>query len=658
MGGMVYAQENKMPRDYVNPNIGTTHSRWFFYTPAAMPFGMAKLSPSTNGSYGNPSGWEAVGYEDVHTSIEGFPCLHEFQVGGIMLMPTVGELKTRPGSLENVDTGFRSSFDKKNEHATAGYYSVLLDKYNIKVELTATERVGFQRYTFPQSKESYVIFDIGNQLGESGHVRDAYIKMLDNKTIEGYVVTTPEYVKKYQSGADVRMYFHAELSKPAKESLVFYRGGEASSKDEIRGLGASMAVKYETEKDDQITVQIGVSYTSIANAKANMMEEAKDMTFDVAQANAFAKWDEYLGRIKVEGGTEDSKTKFYTGLFHAVLGRGLASDINGAYPMNNGEAGQIELSKTGKPLHHHYNTDAIWGAFWNLTQLWAVAYPEYYSEWVQSQLLIYKETGWLGDGIANSKYVSGVGTNFTSLAIASAYNVGIRDFDANLGYEAAYKNEVKSKNRIEGAGKLDVGLFVEKGFAPYSPEINMNTTADGSTFGSSHTMEYAFSSYAVAQFAKHLGKQEDYKQLERLSRNWENLFDTETKLIRPKTADGKFIDNFDKFAPWVGFQEGNAVQYTFYVPHHAEKLVNLVGRDEFNERLDGIFQVSQKDIFGGGKTLNAFSGLQAVYNHGNQPNLHISWMFNFSGKPYLSQKWVRAICDEFYGIAGLTISLN
>ncbi|MBK5720806.1 GH92 family glycosyl hydrolase [Dysgonomonas sp. Marseille-P4677] len=646
------ASEIKIPRMYVNPNIGTAHSRWFFYTPAALPFGMAKLSPSTNGSYGNHSGWEAVGYEDIHGSIEGFPCLHEFQVGGIMLMPVVGELKTKPGSLDDVNSGFRSGFDKKNEYATAGYYSVILDRYDIKVELTATKRVGFQKYTFPKSSDSYIVFDVGNQLGESGHVRDAYIKVIDDNTIEGYVVTTPEYVKKYQAGADVRMYFYAKVDKAADKVFTFYRGGKLIAADEIRGLGASLALKYNTDSQEQISVKIGLSYTSIENAKKNLESEANTTDFEQAKRNAFNQWDEYLGRINVEGGSEADKTKFYTGLFHALLGRGLASDVNGSYPMNNGQVGQIAM-RDGKPIHNHYNTDAIWGAFWNLTQLWSIAYPEYYSDWVQSQLLVYKETGWLGDGIANSKYVSGVGTNFTSLAIAAAYNVGIRDFDVNLGYEAALKNEIESKNRPEGAGKLDVGLFVEKGFAPYSPEIVMNTTTQGSTFGTSHTMEYAFSSYAVSQFAKSLGKKDDYELLQNLSKGWQRLFDSETKLIKPKTVDGKFLEPFDKFAPWIGFQEGNAVQYTFYVPHEIEKLIGLVGQDEFNQRLNEIFEISQKDIFGGGTTLNAFSGLQAVYNHGNQPNLHISWLFNFSGKPYLTQKWVRAICNEFYGTDGI-----
>lgn len=636
--------------DYVKPNIGSVHSRWFFYTPGAVPFGMAKLGPSTNGSYGNEQGWEAVGYDDRHGSIEGFACFHEFQVGGLMLQPMVGELKTRPGLLENPDEGYRSRFDKKDEVATAGYYSVLLKDYNVKVELTATKRVGFQRYTFPESKEARIIFDVGNKLGESGAVQDAYIKVVDGHMVEGFIITKPEYVKKYQPEAVVKMYFFAEIDKKANSINTFFRNGGVLPDKEISGKGACVALNYSTEKGEVINVKIGLSYTSIANAKENLLSEASGKEFNETKHTAINTWNDYLGRIIVKGGKKDDKVKFYTGLFHALLGRGLASDVNGCYPMNNGEVGVIEKNELGEPVHHHYNTDAIWGGFWNLTQLWALAYPEYYSDWIQSQLLVYNETGWLGDGIANSKYVSGVGTNFVSLAIASAYNCGIRDFDTSLAYEAALKNETGWENRNEGAGKTDLKQFVERGFVPYSDSLSFRTTQEGSGFGASHTLEYAFSSFAVAQFAKNLNKTEDYNRLMNLSQGWKKLYDFDKKLIRPRNMEGEFIEAFDPLAPWIGFQEGNAVQYTFYVPHDIKGLIKQIGEETFNNRLDSIFIKSKDNIFGGGKEIDAFSGLSALYNHGNQPNLHIAWLFNLSGKPYLSQKWVTTICNEFYGV--------
>ena len=778
--------------DYVDPRIGTAHSRWFFFTPAAVPFGMAKLAPTTDGHLGNPNGWEAVGYDSRHTSIEGFANFHEFQVGGVVVAPTVGELQTVPGPLDNPDAGYRSRFDKKDEVARPGYYSVLLKDYGVKAELTATERVGFHRYTFPATEEANLIFNIGTRMGESGPVRDASVTYTDDGRIEGWVVTEPAYVDIYQKGATVTMYFSAVLdAEPAAWGA--FSGEQTFAGERSRtGVGAGLYLRFDTRERQQVGLKIGLSYTSVENARLNLEKEAARKDFDRVRREANDTWEEALGRLRVEGGLHDDRVKFYTGLFHALLGRGLASDVNGAYPANDGTVGQIALDGAGKPEHHYYNTDAIWGAYWNLTQLWSIAYPEYYADWVASQLLVYKDAGWLGDGIACSKYVSGVGTNFTGLAIAAAYNCGIRNFDVALGYQAARKNELGSEGRPAGAGKLDVGKFVSQGYSPYLPELGMQTTPDGSGFAASHTLEYSFSAYAVAQMARQLGHEADYEQLKKLSGGWELLFDPETKYIRPRdrsgefiadfdpyaawagfqegnavqytyyvphdidrlvemvgreefnnrldstflisresvfgggktisqgyspylpelgmqtTPDGsgfaashtleysfsayavaqmarqlgheadyeqlkklsggwellfdpetkyirprdrsgEFIADFDPYAAWAGFQEGNAVQYTYYVPHDIDRLVEMVGREEFNNRLDSTFLISRESVFGGGKTINAFAGVHAYYNHGNQPNLHISALFNFSGKPWLSQKWMRTICNEFYG---------
>lgn len=653
MGCSTSTSSTKALVDYVDPNIGTAHCRWFFYTPAAIPFGMAKLAPSTDAHLGNPGGWQAVGYDFRHTSIEGFANFHEFQVGGVVFAPTVGELQTVPGELENPDGGYRSRFDKKDEVAAPGYYSVLLKDYGVKAELTAMKRVGFHRYTYPKTEQANLIFDIGNKQGESGEVKDAEVQYFEDGRVEGYVITSPVYVNIYQKGADVRMYFSAVLNKKPVQVGTFVKDVVNPGKHQEKGPGAGLYMTFSTEEQEAVEVKVGLSYTSIENARFNRETEAADVTFDQAKKNATDVWNESLSRIYVEGGKETDKVKFYTGLFHALLGRGLASDANGYYPKNNGTVGRIALDEEGNPVHQHYNTDAIWGGFWNLTQLWSLAYPEYYSDWIKSQLLVYQDTGWLGDGIACSKYVSGVGTNFTSLAIAAAYNCGIRDFDVKQGYEAASKNEVEWRGRLEGAGKMDVRQFVERGYSPYEKRFDMVTREEGSGFGASHTMEYSFSSFAVSQFAKHLGKEDDYKLLSNLSNGWKNLYDPETRLIRPKDTKGNFLEDFNPLAPWKGFQEGNAVQYTFYVPHQIDELVDLVGQETFNNRLDSIFLLSQKNIFGGGKEVDAFAGLKTVYNHGNQPNLHISWLFNFSGKPYLSQKWVRAILDEFYGLEGI-----
>ena len=636
---------------YVNPNIGTVHSRWFVYTPAAVPFGMAKPGPSTNGTYGNNQGWEAVGYEDTHTSIDGFPCFHEFQVGGLALMPVSGAPVTQPGRLEDPDAGWRSRFDKADETAVPGYYSVLLKDYDVFAELTVTPRVAFHRFTFRKGGDCHVLVNVGTREGESGAIRDARA-VWDGRALSGCIVTEPEYVKKYQPGATVEMFFYGELSRGPESVSAFRVGGERTASPVAEGPGAVLSLDYDLDEGDQVVVKLGLSYTSVENAKANLEAEARKLDFNTAAKRAHTSWEKALGRLETEGGTPENRIKFYTGLYHALLGRGLASDVNGAYPRNDGSVGQIPLDARGRPAHNHYNTDAIWGAYWNLTPLWALAYPEYYNDWVSSQLLVYQDAGWLGDGIACSKYVSGVGTNMVSIAFAGAYNSGIRRYDVEKMYEAARKDNLEWEGRIEGAGKMDVRQFIENGYVPYVTDPGFVAHEGGATFSVSHTLEYSFSAYATAQLARQLGHQEDYGRLMELSHGWAKVFDDSLKLVRPRVTGGGWIDRFDPLESWRGFQEGNAMQYTFFVPQEPDSLIARMGEDVFNARLDSIFTEARKSIFGGGKVTYAFSGLRSPYNHGNQPSLHIPWLFNFSGRPDLTQKWTRLICDEFYGTDG------
>jgi predicted alpha-1,2-mannosidase len=636
---------------YVNPNVGTAHSRWFFYTPAAVPMGMAKLAPSTNGHYGNAQGWEAVGYDTRQNSIEGFVHFHEWQIGGISFMPTNGPLKVRPGGLDTPGSGYRSHFDRKNEIAQPGYYKVLLDDYQITAELTATKRVGFHRYTFPASNQSHIIFDIGNVQGESGAVTDAGIKMIDATHFEGFVNTYPKYVKIYDPQGKVLMYFYGEISKKPGSVGSFNATGITQNSITASGKGAGLFLNYVTKANEKIEIKVGLSYTSTASAKLNLHTEAANLTFDQAKAKAQQTWQQELGRLTVTGSDDTSKVKFYTGLFHALLGRGIASDVNGDYPKHGGLIGHMPVSPGGK-LYDFINTDAIWGGYWDITQLWALSYPDYYEDFIHTQLQIYKDKGWFGDGIANSEYVSGVGTNFVGLTIAAAYEAGIRDYDINLAYNAIRANELGWKNRKIGSGKMDVKPFTDDGYVPFLEGDGQNFVTDstGSNFSASHTLEYSFSAFAAAQMATSIGKTADYTKLMKLSNGWRYLYNPANKLIQPKKADGNFIEKFDPYAPWRGYQEGNAMQYTFFVPHNPEALIELQGKDYFNNNLDDIFDKSEKDGFGGGKTIDAFAGITSIYNHGNEPSLHISWLFNFSGKPWLTQKWTRSICDEFYGI--------
>ena len=636
---------------YVDPMIGTAHCRWFHVAPGCSPFGMAKPGPSTDGHLGNLSGWEAVGYDFRHKSIEGFPNFHEFQVGGIVFMPTAGELKTIPGHPDSLGTGYRSSFDKKEEILKPGYYSVILKDYNIKAELTSTSRVSFHKYTFPAGENSHILFDIGNKQGESGEVKDARVTYTSDGKIEGYVETYPEYVKKYQTGASVKMFFSADIDKKPESFGIFHKTSVEAGKNEATGVGAGLYLTFKTTDNESITIKAGLSLTSIENARLNLETEARDLSFDKAKEMAHDNWNSYLSRIKVEGKVNSDKVKFYTGLYHALKGRGLASDVNGAYPKNDGTIGQIPLGNDNKPLYNFYNTDGIWGGQWNLIQLWALAYPEYLTDYVKTHLTVYNDAGWLGDGIANSKYVSGVGTNQVPLAIVAAYMCGIRDFDIEKAYEACLKNEVTSEGRPFGAGKMDVGQFVKYGYVPYVE--NGKGSDELWRFACSHTLEYSYTSWAVAQMAKSLGKEQDYNMLMGLSKSWENIFHPVRQLMWPKWENGKFYEEFDATQPHNGFQEGNAYQYTFYVPHDPEAMAAKIGREEFNSRLDSIFLISEKDLFGGGTQIHAFAGITKPYNHGNQPCLHTSFLFNHTGAPSKTQKWVRMICRDFYGTEGI-----
>lgn len=640
----------KTPLQWVDPTIGTTHCRWFFFTPGAMPFGMAKPGPCTDAHYGNHHGWEAVGYDSRHDSIESFVSFREFQIGGLAVMATTGKLQTVPGEKEDPDSGYRSRFDKETERAEPGYYSVFLKDYGVRAELTATPRVAFHRFTFTNAANAHLLMDIGHRQGESGAVLDASVRRSGPREIEGFVITHPTYVRAYQPGAVLKMYFVAELDQEPVRVGTF-RGGEQFAREtSIQGPGAGLYADFAPGVG-AVVLKAGLSYTSLANARQNLQQEAASLSFDQARQQAQAAWGQMLGRIAVQGGKESDRVKFYTGLYHALLGRGLASDCNGAYPKNDGSVGQVSLGSNGVPLYHHYNSDSVWGSFWNLNQLWALAYPEFLSEYVRCHLDHYRDCGWLPDSIAAGKFVSGVGTDFMGLLVSSAFSWGLRDFDTNQAFAAVLKNELGWQNRPVGVGKADLKMFIERGYIPYlqnAPAFS-GSTAEGSQFSASHTLEYSFSSWAAAHFAQALGKTEEHGMLLGYSKGWEQLWDSDTGFIRPRDVSGAFLADFDPRKPWVGFQEGNAWQYTFYVPHDLPGLIARIGADTFRNRLDEVFSLAEKTEFGGGRKLDAFSGLQNVYNHGNQPALHIAWLFNYSDRPWLTQHWIRRICDVFYG---------
>ncbi|MGL4852378.1 MAG: GH92 family glycosyl hydrolase [Phocaeicola sp.] len=639
---------NELPTDLVDVQIGATHCRWFFYTPAALPFGMAKLAPTTD-AYNSPGSWMPNGYDSRHTSIEGFAHLHEFQIGGIVVTPTNGELKTLPGSQENPDEGYRSRYEKTTEQSEPGYYKVTLADYDIDVELTATERVGYHRYKFNQGGPSRLLFDIGHPQGESATVVDAYVNYNSEKNeVSGYVECYPVYATFCDIDNTVKAYFVAYPSVEPSDVGTFIDATQTDNSNEVKGVGAGMWLAFNAEAGDVVEMQVGLSYTSIDGARANYLAEGKGQTFDKVRSAATDRWNAMLGKIQVEGGEKEDRVKFYTGLYHALLGRGLASDVDGKYITHDKQIATAHLDSDGKPKYHHYNTDGMWGGFWNLTQVWTLAYPDQFDGYVRSNLDFSRHTGWLHDGEAAGVYTNGVQTNFQGLIAVAAYNAGILDYDLDYLWEMVRKNELDYQQRDLGSGKYDLDEFVTRGYVPLSNYVLPNGWS--SNFGASHTLEYSFSSYAASELARQLGYTATADTLRRLANGYQLLFDNESGYCRPREKNGEFLKDFDPLKGWLGFQEGNGAQYTWYAPHDVAGLINLIGLDRFNERLEKTFDDASLSGFGGKPgEFDSFSGVEKLYNHGNQPCLHNSFLFNYSAKPWLTQKFTRQIMDSFYG---------
>lgn len=387
-----------------------------------------------------------------------------------------------------------------------------------------------------------------------------------------------------------------------------------------------------------VTDKIGLSYISIENTRINMQVEAVNKAFNKVKKQVRHIWNEYWGHIKVETNIEDDKAKFYIGLYQALLGRGLANDVNGAYPQNDGSRGQLPMLG-GKPQYNIYNTDAIWGAQWNLSQPWVLACPEYMSEFISSHLQFYKDTGWLADSLANNRYASGVGTNLFSTIIVEAYQYGISDFDTELAYETRFKKELDGKENPLGAEKINTTIFRKYGYVPHRNQGK----GYHETFmlSASHSLEYSYSAaWVIVQCTKRLGDKVNYDKLMYLPKGWEHLYDQSCNFIRPKKSDGHSINQFNPMEVWRGVQEENTWQYTFYAPHDIKGSVEKTGKKMFTMRLNRIFTQSPKKIISRETEVGAFTDLETLYNHGNQPYLHISWLFNEIRRPKPIQKWV------------------
>lgn len=638
VGHSIFAQQ-KSPADYVDPLIGSHDSRWIMFPGPTMPFGMVKLSPDNQ-----EGGWKA-GYDYEINNIAGFSHIHSWTMAGLLTMPTTGALKTEPGTEKHPEHGYRSKFRHESEIAEPGYYSVYLDDYNVKAELTTTTRAGFHRYTFPKNDSSRILIDLLIPSEYNYEIDYTNIIKVNDYEIQG--VSYQQSLRKANYNEYV-LNFVIRFNKPFKsmngwvKDEIYRNVNQVSSGFGHKDVGAFLT--FETEEGEQISMQVGISLVSIDQARLNLETEMNpyNWDFDKVRADNKKTWNELLSVIEIEGGSEENKIKFYTNLYRAYSGRTIWSDVNGKY-MDMYEKVQ-QLSDPYMPV---YGSDGFWITFWNLNQLWTLATPDVANKWVNSLLEISDKGGWLPKGPTGIEYSGIMVASHQISLLAGAYQKGIRNFDVDKAYKAMYKLQTEPGRPHEAGGYVgnrNLKEYMEKGFVP---------DEDGPV---SNTLEYAYDDWTVAQMAKALNKEKDYKYFTKRAFNYKNVFDPKVGYMRRKHRDSTWVENFSPFGQvaWLGsgYVEGNAWQYTYFVPHDVNGLIELMGKDEFNNRLEKGFETSAPHNFNSENLgSNSLEGMGVLpINHGNQPNMEAAYLFNFSDKPWLTQYWSREIMDLYYGV--------
>ncbi|MFH6998502.1 GH92 family glycosyl hydrolase [Flavobacterium sp. FlaQc-57] len=620
---ITFAQQ---PADFVNPLIGTSNYGATFPGPIA-PRGMASISPFNVAGPQNPlekdSQWLSNPYVNENKFLTGFSQVNLSGVGCpdlgvILLMPTTGAVE-----IDHLKYG--STYSK--EVAKTAYYSVDLDKYKVKGEFTASKRVGVSRFTFPKG-QSNILLNLGLGLtNEEG----AMVKVVSSTEIEG-MRSVGSFC--YNSPEDAYpVYFVAKFSRPADHFGVWknttkYKGVEAQwmgyngktriMKNTVKTVvGDSIGTyfSYNFDKKETVEVKIGISYVSIENARENLEKETGYKSFDDVYKETFNEWNEELSKILVEGGSYQDKVIFYTALYHTLIHPNTLNDLNGEYP-------KIKRTKIGRTYDTRYTVFSLWDTYRNMHPLTSLVYPKQQSDMIKSMLEMYDENGWLPKWELNSTETFTMVGDPASIVIVDACLKGIQDFDIYKAYHAM----LKGADQIED-NPLRPGLkeYIQKGY--------LSTNYHGSV---STTEEYNASDYAISLLAKALGEKEDFKRFSKRSLSYQKLFDKDLKLLRPRTADGKWYEPFDpnagaNFQENVGFIEGNAWQYAFMVPHDMKGLIKLMGGDKpFSDQLQKVFDIKQFDM-------------------ANEPDIAYPYLFNYiKGEEWKSQEMVKKLVREYF----------
>ena len=602
------------PVDWVKPEIDTVDPRFFYFSSACRPFGMVNLSPDTQ-----PDKTWKSGYRYYDEKIECFSHIHGWQIAGLPVMPI-----TEKTDIAN----YGSKFSHDDEIIKAGYHKVVLQDHNITAELTSTTRTGFHRYTYPSDRSARVILDIGRRLMEHDMIAHEASLTEDSKALHGTFTMGPTGRRK----KPFQVYFVAEFNQPI-EQIGDWKDGKV-----IVDCG---------QLSDPLLMKVALSYTGIEGAVQNMKAELPHWDFDQTITDSYDDWNSWLGRIQVEGGTDAQKTKFYTDLWHAHLGRRIVSDVDGKYADNTGPK---TLVKQGKRAH--YNFDALWGAQWSLNVLWPMAWPELMDDFAETMINIYENGGMIPRGPSGGNYTFVMIGDPASSFFSAAYHKGIRNWDKDKALDGLMRNAFpggirdhagyETQKYSNGGG---MSYYINRGYIP----LDIPKSKGNHRQGAAQTLEYSYQDWCLAQFAKSLDRKEEAELLETRADNYKNLWDSETKWIRPKNQDGTWNEPFspinDQGFTSPGFVESASAIYTFYIPHDLTGLAELFGStDAMAEKLNSNFEKAAPVRFIADHGNHASSWV----DYENQPATGMAHVFSHIEKPWLSQYWVREVHSKTF----------
>ncbi len=628
---------------YVNLFIGTG-GHGHTYPGATVPNGMVQLSPDTR-----MMGWDACsGYHYSDNTIIGFSHTHLSgtgigDYGDILLMPQTGTPYTQQGSEDLSEKGYRSAFSHDNEQASPGYYSVVMDN-GIKAELTATTRVGMHRYSFPKGEEQSVIVDLGHSLQNHGR-ENLFIEVLSDTEIRGGRVT-----KGWAKNQPI--FFYAKFNRSFKVEGYAGTPLKAADSNVISGKNAKAILKFDDATSDQIIAAVSISAVDAEGAKKNLDAEVADWDFDGVVADAKSTWNDALSRIKVKSSCADETTIFYTALYHSSLAPNTFIDVDGRY---FGQDSKIHQAQKGE---NYYTVYSLWDTYRAQHPLLSIINPEFNADLAANLVKKYEEGGVLPKWDLWSNY-TGTMTGYHAVSvICEAYLKGARTFDAELAFKACLESSAYTPFEAEFLDKgISTGSLMSIG-KEYKDTIGY-IPADVEYESVANALEYAYSDWAIAQFAKALGKDKEYEEFSKKGKLYQNYFDSESGFMRGKLKDGSWRVPFDPRASnhrQDDYCEGNSWQWSWYVPHDVDGLVALHGSKEaFITKLDSLFTVTSDMT---GEQVSAdISGLIGQYAHGNEPSHHITHLYNYVGEGWKTQQLVDRIFREFYfndpnGIAG------